>query len=80
MTHIVAGALAALSGTTSTSTPGERLLHWYKFSEVLYIVTLHRKYTRALTFENFCLSIELAILDQRYPPHILKSPVYSDFR
>jgi hypothetical protein len=25
-----------------------------KFSEVLYVVTLHSKYSRALTFENFC--------------------------
>jgi hypothetical protein len=29
----------------------------YKFSKVLYIVTLYSKYIRALTFENFCRSL-----------------------
>ena len=28
--------------------------HGIKFSKVLYVVTVHSKYSRALTFENLC--------------------------
>jgi len=31
-----------------------RVARWHRFSKVLSMVTLHSKYTRALTFENVC--------------------------
>jgi hypothetical protein len=30
---------------------------WYKFSNVLYIVTLHSENSRVLTFENLCQGV-----------------------
>ena len=57
-----------------------------KFSEVICMLALHSKYTRALTAENLCQGLADTLLPQvsnlalqAQAKKILKRPVYSDF-